>query len=66
MSKGGYVESPPFTLDTRPPTAVTITQQPASQTVQAGSSVTFTVGATGTPPLAFQWYKNGAARRGEG
>ena len=37
----------------------TITQQPKSQTVLVGSAATFTVGYTGTPPLAFQWRRNG-------
>jgi hypothetical protein len=55
----GTVASTPAMLKVNTPVA--ITQQPASQTVEARSSVTFTVGATGTPPLAFQWYKNGAA-----
>ena len=32
-----------------------ITLQPQSQTVAQGSSVTFTVAADGTPPLAYQW-----------
>lgn len=41
------------------PTAITINQQPQSQTAQAGSSVTFSVVATGTPPLSFQWRKDG-------
>ena len=36
-----------------------ITNQPASQIVLAGSNVTFTVGATGTLPLAYQWRFNG-------
>ena len=40
----------------RPPS---ITQQPASQTVDPGQSATFTVGAAGTPPLAYQWRKEG-------
>jgi hypothetical protein len=35
-----------------PPTIVT---QPASQTVSPGADVTFTVGATGTGPLHYQW-----------
>jgi ferredoxin len=39
--------------------APVITQQPASQTVTAGSGVTFTVTATGTAPLSYQWAKNG-------
>ena len=37
-----------------------ITNQPASQTVLAGSNVTFSVGASGTTPLAYQWRFNGA------
>src|SRR5258706_16000365 len=35
-----------------------ITTQPASQTVTAGQSATFTVGGTGTLPLSYQWQKN--------
>ena len=35
----------------------TITTQPKSQTVSAGSSVTFSVVASGTAPLSYQWYK---------
>ena len=38
-----------------------ITAQPQSQTVTAGGSVTFTVAATGTAPLSYQWYDNGSA-----
>lgn len=37
-------------------TAPTISQYPASQTVEAGQTVTFTVVATGTAPLSYQWY----------
>lgn len=33
-----------------------ITQQPQSQSVLAGSPVTFTVAATGSATLAYQWY----------
>ncbi len=39
------------------PTAPSITSQPKSQTVNVGSSVTFSVTATGTEPLSYQWYK---------
>jgi hypothetical protein len=39
--------------------APSITSQPAPQTVTAGQSATFTVTATGTSPLAYQWQKNG-------
>lgn len=41
-------------------TAPTITTQPASQTVTVGSSVTFSVVASGTAPLTYQWKFNGA------
>jgi hypothetical protein len=41
--------------------APAITTQPASQTVIAGKTASFTVAATGTAPLVFQWSKNGAA-----
>ena len=39
-----------------PPAIVT---QPASATVTAGSNVSFTVSASGTAPLSYQWLKNG-------
>jgi hypothetical protein len=37
----------------------TITTQPVSQAVQAGGSFTFSVSATGSAPLAYQWRRNG-------
>lgn len=37
-----------------------ITTQPASQTVTEGTDVTFSVVATGTEPLSYQWAKEGA------
>jgi Immunoglobulin I-set domain len=37
-----------------------ITAQPANQTVNAGQTATFTVSATGTASLAYQWQKKGA------
>jgi uncharacterized repeat protein (TIGR02543 family) len=46
-----------FTEALTPPS---ITTQPASQTVPAGSNVTFSVAATGTAPLNYQWKKDGA------
>jgi len=36
-----------------------ITVQPQNQSVCAGSTALFSVTATGTPPLSFQWRKNG-------
>src|SRR5580704_4503244 len=41
------------------PVAPTITAQPASQTVTVGQTATFSVTATGTAPLTYQWQKNG-------
>jgi uncharacterized protein (DUF1800 family) len=43
-----------------PPTAPAITTAPASQSVSAGQTATFSVLATGTGPLSYQWQKNGA------
>ncbi len=37
----------------------TVTQQPASQTIAAGQSATFTVMTSGTTTPTFQWLKNG-------
>ena len=36
-----------------------ITQQPANRSVAAGATATFTVTASGTAPLSYQWQKNG-------
>jgi sugar lactone lactonase YvrE len=41
--------------------APVITQQMASQTVAAGSTVIFAVTATGSFPFAYQWFLNGSA-----
>lgn len=38
--------------------APTITGQPANQTVTVGQTATFSVSATGTAPLSYQWQKN--------
>ncbi len=40
--------------------APAITTQPVSQTVTAGANVTFTVAASGTTPLSYQWQKDSA------
>jgi glucose/arabinose dehydrogenase len=39
-------------------TAPQITQQPVNQTVPVGATATFSVAATGTAPLSYQWQKN--------
>jgi hypothetical protein len=55
------VTSTPATLTVNPlPAAPTITTPPANQTVTAGQTATFSVAATGTAPLAYQWQRNGA------
>jgi hypothetical protein len=46
------------------PVAPSITTQPASQTVTPGQSASFSVAATGTAPLSYQWRKNGTAISG--
>ena len=44
--------------------APVITTAPASQSVVAGSNVTFTVAASGTSPLSYQWYNGSTAISG--
>src|SRR5579883_1130336 len=44
--------------------APTITAQPASQSVTSGASVNFTVTATGTEPLSYQWSRSGSLIEG--
>src|SRR5207245_2134963 len=46
------------------PVAPSILTQPSSQTVTAGQTASFTVAATGTAPLSYQWNKNGTAITG--
>jgi len=41
-----------------------ITTQPQSRSVAIGSSVSFTVAATGSAPLTYQWQKNGGSIAG--
>jgi hypothetical protein len=45
---------------TATPVAPTITTQPQDTAVIEGQSATFSVTATGTAPLSYQWKKNGA------
>ena len=53
-----------LTVNSGPPTAPTITAQPAGQSVTVGGQATFSVTAAGTPPLNYQWYKNSVAISG--
>jgi hypothetical protein len=41
-----------------------INTQPTNQTVNAGQTATFSVSASGTAPLTYQWQKNGSAISG--
>ena len=45
-------------------TAPTIATQPANQTVTAGQTATFSVSASGTAPLSYQWQKGSSAISG--
>ena len=40
--------------------APSITSHPTGQTVSVGATATFTVAASGSPPLSYQWQRNGA------
>jgi hypothetical protein len=58
----GSVTSNPATLTVNSVTvAPSITTQPTSQTVTAGQTATFSVAATGTATLSYQWRKSGVA-----
>src|SRR6266478_1162499 len=63
-SQSGCVGTTTSRGATPPATLPSITTQPASQTVTAGQTAAFTVAATGTAPLTYQWKKNGTAVSG--
>jgi len=50
-----------FSLNYQGPSTVTITDHPDSQTNFVLSTATFVSAASGTPPLFYQWYKDGVA-----
>ena len=52
------------TASSNPQSAPTIVVQPASQTVTAGQTASFSVTAAGTLPLSYQWNENGSAISG--
>ena len=57
---GGSVASTAATLSVQvAPVAPSITGQPADQTVEQGQTATFSVVATGTGPITYQWRRNG-------
>jgi hypothetical protein len=55
----GRVTSSVVTLAVNPAQPPTITQAPAARPVYPGGNGLFTVAASGTPPLSFQWKQNG-------
>lgn len=58
-NSAGSIASAAATLTvTTAPVGPTITTQPANQTVTVGQTATFTVVATGSAPLTYQWQKN--------
>jgi beta-galactosidase len=52
------------TLTVVAPAAAAITAQPANRTAFVGQTATFSVTATGSPALAYQWRRNGTAITG--
>jgi Protein of unknown function (DUF4038)/Putative collagen-binding domain of a collagenase/Immunoglobulin domain len=64
-NSAGSITSRTATLTvTADPTAPSIVTQPVSQTVSVGQKATFSVIASGTAPLSYQWQKNRTAISG--
>ncbi len=59
VNGGGSVTSSSATLTVDVPAG--ITTQPQSQAVTQGQNVSFTVVASGTAPISYQWYLNGSS-----
>ena len=58
-SAGKATSNPAILTVTAAPVQPTITTQPSSQTAGKGKTASFSVVATGTDPLTYQWKKNG-------
>ena len=63
-SAGSATSNAAFLTVTTAATAPTITTQPSSSSVAAGSAASFSVVAGGTAPLSYQWRKDGVAISG--
>jgi hypothetical protein len=50
--------------DSPPPAPPSLTQQPLARAILSGTSAAFSITATGTAPLFYQWYHNGVAVAG--
>lgn len=59
VGSGGGAFLPDVTPDFDGPFAPSATIEPARVTVEAGATVTFAASAFGTPPLAYQWRRDG-------
>ncbi|MDB6028696.1 MAG: hypothetical protein JWM68_4919 [Verrucomicrobiales bacterium] len=58
-NKFGLATSSPALLVVTYPVAPSITAQPQNKTVAVGGTASFSVTASGTPPLSYQWRKDG-------
>ena len=61
---GGWSTPSSFTISVPSNAPPVIVEQPTDQTVLLGGAAEFSVVATGTDPLNFQWYFNGGAITG--
>src|SRR5215469_7977691 len=59
-SKGSVTSSTAMLTVSAAAVAPTVTTQPASQAAAPGATVTFSVTASGTAPLSYQWRRNSA------
>ena len=60
INRAGLLTSTDASLTVTPaPTSPAITTQPLAQTITAGQTASFSVQATGTSPIGYQWKKNG-------
>jgi PKD repeat protein len=57
--RGGTDSATVSILVNEPPTPPTVTSDPSDQSVPEGQTATFTVAASGTAPLAYQWQRDG-------
>ncbi|MCX6954766.1 MAG: immunoglobulin domain-containing protein [Verrucomicrobia bacterium] len=60
----GSATSREATLTVSPPTPIVFISQPQSQTLFSGQTLSLSVSPTGSPPIAFQWRRNGTAIAG--
>ncbi len=61
ISSFGNVTSNPAKLIVSAPARVAIVTPPSTQNVVVGQAATFTVAATGSPQINYQWFVNGTA-----